>query len=274
MKTQRSFFALSLMIACASGAVAQSFHQFYTIDATQDRLKIIDNFGGLMDVGPIGIDVVNPDLAWHQGNLYAVDQNARLYTLDTSLGFATSTIMLTAGGSQISVEALASDGANLYISYGMGVTNTTMRWGIADPNTGSVTQIGNVEDTDGAGFDGSQFWTIDSFFTGNTSQNVFSAGYPVPATFAHGHPANQGFGLLNENDVVASIPGSLFTIAASGYLMQYSVGSGSTLGSTPYPPSNYRGLEVVPEPGTICAAAVGLVGLVLRRRRARASSAS
>jgi|GEM_PF-3688866 len=122
MKAHRSLFALSLMIVSVSGVLAQGFHQFYTIDATQDRLKIIDTAGGLIDVGPIGIDLVNPDLAWHHGTLYAVDQNARLYTLDTSLGFANSTIILSVGGSQISVEALASDGSNLFVGYGMGVT--------------------------------------------------------------------------------------------------------------------------------------------------------
>lgn len=271
MKLSSKLAIVTLGLAgLVGGAFAQSnFYEFYTIEANTDHLHKIDTFGNVVDIGGLGLDVFNPDLAYHQGVLYGIDQDARLFSIDTTTGQAGPVSVLTGTMGMISVEALASDGANLFVGFGGGITNSSMLWGQVDLLTNSVITISNVEDTDGAGFDGAQFWSIDSFWQVNNTLNVFSAGYPAPTNLAHGHPTNMGFGTMNENDVVASIPGSLFTIASASRLQQYGSGAGNLVASTLLntPGGNYRGLEAVPEPGTICAAAVGLVGLVLRRRR-------
>ncbi len=259
---------LGLAVLSAAPMAQAQIQQFYTTDAASDRLKIVDTAGSVSDVGALGFDTVNMDLAWHKGVLYGLD-GANLYTISAT-GAATFVTSISYAGSAIPGEALASDGANLYAACGYG--NLSSTWGTVDLTSGStlgtLSPVGQfASDCDGAGYDGSQFWGIDLFVNGDNQNNYFYMGYPTPNTFAHAHNAYPGFTTLDENDIVASIGGVLYAVTSSGYLTEYSQASGSNLSTVSLSVTgNYRGLETVPEPGSMVFGMAGVASFALRRR--------
>ncbi len=270
---------LASLLGLASSSSAQT-NYFYTIDANTDRLMIVDTSGNVSAADPngpgLGFNMVNPDLAWHQGTLYAADKG-NLYTIAMN-GAATQVGFLRLGLLTMEAESLASDGTNLYAGFGTPSSNLSTIWGQCSTN-GSLTAIQGMTDVDGAGFGGGTFWHIDLFMQLDQTSNYLYNGYPAPVNYASHHSSNApGGAAMDENDLGASIGNSIFCISSStNMITEYSKSTGllsnvTNLNQT----GNYRGLETapVPEPASLLAIGIGMLGLLRRSRMTKQGRSS
>ena len=221
LKSRVAALAGLTLLTCLTTAQVQSF---YTIDADTDYLKIVDTTGNVVNAGGValGQDMVNPDLAWHQGTLYALDQSS-LYSIQTmgplagSATFRATIKNNVLGGGVMEGEALASDGTSLWLSFGTPGSNLSTNWGTVSL-LGNITPWSIGPDWDGAGFDGSTFWGVDLYRLGDPTQNYIHSGFPVPNGFASMHANNNTW---DENDLVASIGNSLYFITSASDMITH-----------------------------------------------------
>src|SRR6266481_369429 len=81
------------LVACLCGSNAASGAEFYSIDLSTLRLKIISTTGSVADVWPLGRTITHADPAMPDGHLYAIDSvlgnRVDLLELNRSTGAAT-----------------------------------------------------------------------------------------------------------------------------------------------------------------------------------------
>jgi hypothetical protein len=146
---------------------------YYTVDAANDVLYTVNVFTGIATpVGPLGVNMTNVDLAWHQGALYASDYGGpsgnRIFQVLTKgmfKGLAIPGAALTGGGYiGAGIGGIASNGANLCIAYSIETPafNNANRFSIVNPLTGAIGAPVIVPlDVDGLGFAFANFAAIN-----------------------------------------------------------------------------------------------------------------
>ncbi len=192
---------VSLALGLAAAASAQTY---YTVDTVNDVLYQINPTTGVATpVGPLGVDVDQIDLAWHNGALYGKSvstvNGVRLYQIVTTGAWAGYAIPGGAlnGGGYVGAEAagLASNGAGLFLSYSNQppVNFFSLSFAPVNPMTGTLgASSGLSSDIDAMGFASGQFYGMDVIapgagcllYRGAASPTIFVGSMTYDTTLA------------------------------------------------------------------------------------------
>ncbi|QYK56559.1 MAG: hypothetical protein KF733_03545 [Fimbriimonadaceae bacterium] len=214
--------ACAALVAVASLGAAQNY---YSVDTVNDVLYRINPLtGAAAAVGPLGVDVDNVDLTWHNGALYAKSQSTvngtRIYQLVTTgawAGFAIPGGALNGGG-YLGAEAagLAGAGANLFATYSNQPPTNFYSGSFAtvNPVTGALGSPSFLTtDADGLCFDSGFFWSMDVI---NPSLGCdLYRGAAVPTTYI-GTMSYDNTLATNPVDMVGLNPTSLIAVGQTG----------------------------------------------------------
>jgi hypothetical protein len=250
----------------------------YSVNVQTDQLvKIETTTGSVSVVGPIGHQMQGTDLASLDGLIYATTQKTpgfnldgmTLVAIDPSSGAKVSSADMRLGTNEVFAEGLTAANGQLVVSFDH-LSLTSVRTGVVDPTTGAISDPQfHGPDLDELGTDlTGQIVAIDGEnYSGNTRQMAF---YHVDRNPAGG--AFIGDFLLQGslNDIVFT-PFGVFSFNAFDqnlYRLDLT-GWPSIVETIPLGPIALQlsGMAYVPEPSTYALAALGIVALLVSRRR-------
>lgn len=143
--------------------------ELFTVDVSSDRLLKLDSVTGTAtDVGPVGHDMVNVDLAQIDGTLYALNVDGTTFeimTLNTTTGAASNINSLSVSPAVQVAKGITAVGSQLYVNYNNSNLSTN-RVGELDPATGIITNAINYASGSLGGFN-HDFESLATDFNGN-----------------------------------------------------------------------------------------------------------
>jgi hypothetical protein len=255
-------------VLCAALACRARAADFYTVDQSTSRLKIVSTTGELTDIGPLGRDVTDIDLAMLNGHLYAVDSivgdHADLLEIDRTTGAASLLGVVTEGThNALEAEALAVRNGQLWIGYSLD-TNLSKRLavisltGTIDTSTLAVTNA----DIDSLAWTGTQWRIVDvnEPFTGEST--LWGGLGPAFNSLAAAPNATLG---INGLDFVN---GNLWGMRSDNALVRLDPNTAAILDTVTFTDGGfYENLAIAPEPASILAFALAGLGILARRPR-------
>ena len=262
---------MAVVVAAGVVARAEGAPSFYSVDVTNDMLVRIDaSSGQVINVGSLGRDVTDTDLAWLDGKLYAVSTGGgradllQLLPAIPDTGAAIHLGGLSQGASAVTVaESLAVRDGRLLVGYS---TQSNITWSLSLGElslTGEVTQLASVHPMD-----------LDGMATGRAGKVFAIDAEPgdgvnwlhsvEPSSLLGSYSLSEG----SVNDL-AFADGQMYGIAnAPDSLHRIDPADGSKLSAVALVGGGRcLGLAPVPEPATGFLLLVGGLAIVRRGRR-------
>lgn len=245
---------------------------FYSVNVITDTLVTIDSDTGIVTpVGPTGHNMIEVDLAFHQGLLFGLNNDfgkrVELFALDPATGAAVAVVPLRLGAVHLlNAEGLTSTGPDLLVSFDtpdtQGSTLASNALGVVSPTTGLVSQyfdystLNPLADMDALGTrrtDG-QVFSIDR--SGRADGYLYAVDRQVPAY--------RMIGNAPRTDDLEFVGTRLFALTSNYGLFELSPANGDVLSRIPAIPSLGLSGLALPEPGGLLLLAAA--GLLARRR--------
>jgi hypothetical protein len=268
MRTQSCLISGAVAIWAVLGPPGHAA-EFYTVDQSTSRLKIVSTDGQLTDIGPLGRYVTDLDLATLNGHLYGIDSivgdRADLLEIDRMTGAASLLGVVTEGNhNALQAEALCARDRQLWIGYSLdGAVSKRLSavslTGAIDTNALTVTNA----DIDSLDWAGTQWRIVDVNEPFPGASTLWGGVGPALTSLATAPNDTLGINDLEIAD------GDLWGIRSDNSLVRLDPDTGAILQTVTFADTGtYESLALVPEPAVSpCVGAIAALGLLARRPR-------